>query len=403
MDYIFRIKMEMAMNLAWRRILCVLALAVTSLAGAPLAHGQARPAEQAGQKPILSEEAFKNVQVLRGIPVKEFMETMGFFAASLSLNCTDCHGGASASSWANYATDTDLPLKQMARRMVVMVNTINSANFAGARSVTCYTCHRGNQHPKVIPSLAAQYAEPPDEDPDEVEPIPGARVTVTPEQILDKYIQAAGGAAALAKLTSFTGKGTYEGFDSDFAAVPVDVYAKAPNMRATVVHMSAGESTTTFDGREAWAAAPLDLVPVPLMSLTGSNLEGARLDAQLTFPGQIKQVLTDWRAGFPTVTIDGRAMDVIEGKTPGGVRVKLYFDKQTGLLARQAHFTPTMVGTVATHVAYSDYRPVAGVQVPFEWQVTWVDGQSTIKLTSLQPNVPIDAARFAKPAPPTPR
>src|SRR5437016_6437307 len=68
------------------------------------------------QKPQLSEDAFKNVQVLRGIPVKEFMETMGFFAASLSLNCTDCHGDASASSWANYATDT--PLKNTARRMV---------------------------------------------------------------------------------------------------------------------------------------------------------------------------------------------------------------------------------------------------------------------------------------------
>src|ERR1041385_4408527 len=93
------------------------------------------------QKPQLSEEAFKNVQVLRGIPVKEFMETMGFFSASLSLNCTDCHGDASASDWSQYATDT--PLKATARRMVLMVNALNKANFGGARSVTCYTCHRG--------------------------------------------------------------------------------------------------------------------------------------------------------------------------------------------------------------------------------------------------------------------
>src|SRR5262245_1126284 len=57
-------------------------------------------------RPQLAEEAFKNIQVLRGIPVKEFMETMGFFSASLSLNCTDCHGDASASDWAQYATDT---------------------------------------------------------------------------------------------------------------------------------------------------------------------------------------------------------------------------------------------------------------------------------------------------------
>src|SRR5947207_13393977 len=103
--------------------------AIACLLSAASLHSQARPQ--------LSEEAFKNVQVLRGIPIKEFMETMGFFAASLSLNCTDCHGDASASDWSQYATDT--PLKLVARRMIVMVNALNKANFAGMPSVTCYT------------------------------------------------------------------------------------------------------------------------------------------------------------------------------------------------------------------------------------------------------------------------
>jgi len=80
----------------------------------------------------------------------------------------------------------------------------------------------------------------------------------------------------------------------------------------------------------------------------------------------------------------------------------LYFDRLTGLLVRQARFTDTKVGQVTTHVIYSDYRlvPGAGVKVPFKWQVTWVDGQSTIQLTSFQPNAKIDSARFAKPAAP---
>jgi photosynthetic reaction center cytochrome c subunit len=389
------------MNLAREPIPCVAALVLACLLGPALAYGQTRPTtDQAAQKPLLSEEAFKNIQVLRGIPAKEFMETMGFFAASLSLNCSDCHGEDSGSDWANYATDT--PLKQTARRMVVMVTAINKANFEGTRSVTCYTCHRGNQRPKVIPSLAQQYAEPPDEDPDELEPIPGARITVTAQQILDKYIQALGGAAALTKMTSFTGKGTYEGFDSDFSEVPVDVYAKGPDLRATVVHMKGGDSTATYDGHDAWAAGPATLVPIPVVQLFGGGLLGARLDAQLTFPGQIKQILTDLRAGFPPLTIDGHAVDVIDGKMPEGVRVKLYFDKQTSLLVRQARFTDTPVGTIATHVIYSDYRPVAGVKIPFQWQVTWVDGQGTIKLTAVQANAAIDATKFAKPAPPPP-
>ena len=54
------------------------------LLGTALARGQTGAAAPAQQTPMLSEQAFKDVQVLRGIPVKEFMETMGFFAASLS-------------------------------------------------------------------------------------------------------------------------------------------------------------------------------------------------------------------------------------------------------------------------------------------------------------------------------
>ena len=84
----------------------------------------------------MSEDAFKNIQVLRGIPVNEFMGTMGFFSASLSMNCIDCHVTESAGNWDRYADDT--PLKQTARRMVLMENLINRADFGAMRKVTCY-------------------------------------------------------------------------------------------------------------------------------------------------------------------------------------------------------------------------------------------------------------------------
>ena len=390
------------MNLSRGAVVYGVGLAMACVLLTAGVYAQARPAGQPGdQKPQLSEEAFKNVRVLRGIPVKEFMGTMGFFAASLSLNCTDCHGGASASDWANYAIDT--PLKNRARLMIAMVKSINDANFGGRPFVTCYTCHRGSQKPKVIPSLAVQYGEPAPDDPDEIEVLPEApRQAATPDQVLDKYIQAVGGAPALAKLTSFTAKGTYEGFDSDFGKVPVDVYAKAPNLRATVAHMLGGDATSTYDGREAWQAGPATLTPVPLMPLVGADLGGARLDAQLFFPGQIKQLLTNWRADFPATTIENKPVQVVQGLMPDGTRVKLYFDKASGLLVRQTRYATTAVGTIPTHIIYSDYRelPGVGVKIPFSWQLTWVDGQSTINITSVQPNAAIDAARFAKPAPP---
>ena len=104
----------------------------------------------APQRPPMAEEVFKNIQVLKGIPVDEFMGTMGFYSASLGLNCTDCHVEESGGSWARYADDNRL--KQMARVMTVMVNTINKTNFCGRQVVTCNTCHRGSSKPNVMPS-----------------------------------------------------------------------------------------------------------------------------------------------------------------------------------------------------------------------------------------------------------
>ena len=117
------------------------------------------------------------------------------------------------------------------------------------------------------------------------------------------------------------------------------------------------------------------------------------------FPGAIKQLLTGWRADFPPVSIDGKPVFVVQGMIER-VPVKLYFDRATGLLVRQTRYAPTAVGTVPTHVTYSDYRevPGLGIKIPFSWQSTWVDGQYTVKLESVQPNAAVDAARFAKPA-----
>src|SRR5213596_1572459 len=97
---------------------------VCLVAGIATANGQA--AQQ--QRPQLAEEVFKNVQIIKGIPVDEFMDTMGMFAASLSFNCVDCHTLQSVGSWDKFADDT--PLKQTARKMMLMVNAINKDNFS---------------------------------------------------------------------------------------------------------------------------------------------------------------------------------------------------------------------------------------------------------------------------------
>jgi len=121
-----------------------------------IAGGWTGLAGQTSDKQPLAEDVFKNVQVLKGIPVSEFMATMGFFSASLGLNCVYCHVAESLQDWQKFADD--VPRKRMARTMIQMVDTLNKASFGGRHVITCYSCHHGNERPKDMPSLALQYA-----------------------------------------------------------------------------------------------------------------------------------------------------------------------------------------------------------------------------------------------------
>jgi outer membrane lipoprotein-sorting protein len=238
----------------------------------------------------------------------------------------------------------------------------------------------------------------PSSEPDEVlQQFPG---TPSADQILDKYIQAVGGAQRLAGLTSIVAKGTYRNYD-DFETYPLDVIAKSPNQRTEIRHTPYGDFTTTYDGRAGWMAAPEEFKPLPVLGLTGGNLEGAGVDAKLLFPGRIKQALSQWLVG-PVTVIDDHDVQIVQGNSAPGFPVKLYFDVETGLLLRSVRYSESPVGRVPTQVDYADYRDVSGIKIPFKWTATWTDGRSVFELSSVQVNVPIDAARFAKPAPPTP-
>jgi hypothetical protein len=364
---------------------------ITWVLSVAVAAGQAAP-----PRPPMAEEVFKDVQVLKGIPVDRFMGTMGFFSASLGLNCTDCHVEQSGGDWARYADNT--ALKQAARRMMLMVNGINQTNFGGRQVVTCDTCHRGTNRPNVMPSLALLYGSPPPVEPGEL--FRQAAGQPSADQILDKYLQALGGPERVAGLKSVVATGTFMGY-GEGEQRPLEIFANAQGQRTTIVHGGLGDTTTTLDGRFSWIAGPPSERPVPLLALTGQELDGVKLEAALFFPTHIKESLTNWRVGVPT-SIDDHDVKVVQGTTAGGGTATLCFDDKTGLLVRMVRFAESPVGRIVTQVDVSDYRDVSGVKMPFQWTVTWLDGRSQYELSAVKPNVPIDAARFATPAPSTP-
>jgi hypothetical protein len=348
-------------------------------------------AGQAGPPPgpQMSESVFKNILILKGIPVDEFMDTMGMFAASLGYDCVSCHSPNISTDRSAFALAT--PQIQRARQMIVMMNTINKTYFGGEPRVSCFTCHRAQYRPEIIPSLALQYGEFM-EDPSAMRIFPDDRET--PDQVFDRYIQALGGAQRLAALTSFVARGTFEGFNTGANQFPIEIAASAPNRRTQVVRAPDGEGVKTFDGSTVWVAEGWR--PLPLMPLSGGNLEAARLEAMVSFPAGLRQAFSRWQVS--STAIDGRTMRLLQGSNEGQLPVNFYFE-ESGLLARIVRWNRTATGTVPMQFDYSDYRDVAGVKIPFRTVLTWTDGRNITVLNEVMPNARIDPARFARPAP----
>ena len=149
--------------------------------------------------------------------------------------------------------------------------------------------------------------------------------------------------------------------------------------------------------------------------LSGVELDGAMLDAELGFPGQIKQVLSNLRVSLPTTISDltgpssqtstesgtglgqDRAVNVVQGTGPRGMLATLYFDQKSGLLLRMVRYGKTQIGRIPTQIDYSDYRDAGGVKMPFHLTFAWLDGRDAIQLSEIQTNVPIDEAKFGRP------
>ena len=215
--------------------------------------------------------------------------------------------------------------------------------------------------------------------------------------MFNRYIEAVGGAQRTSAITSYVAKGTYSGFDTEHMKTPIEIYAKAPNQRTQIVHALFGDKISVFDGAAGWYSTADK--PVPLMTLTGGNLDGVRIDALISFPAHVREIATNWRVG--AANIGDQEVRVVQG-TSNKQNVNLYFDETSGLLIRMVRHSDTIVGRVPIQLDFADYRDVDGVKWPFKLSAVWTDNEVTTELTSIQVNTAIDAARFNRPAPAPP-
>ncbi len=323
-----------------------------------------------------------NVKLLKDLPESQLFITMNFMRASLGVSCAYCHLN-SGDKW-EWAKD-DKPAKQTALKHIQMTMDLNKPNFAGQPVITCNTCHQGQPRPNALPSLPQMAPEggPAGLKPDVVFP--------TTDQILDKYIQALGGRAAIEKVKSRVMKGSQTGFDG--AAFSLEIYREAPNKFFSQVTRPQGLILQGYNGTTGWIKNPRGL-----RELTGDELEEIRLRAEFYEPLKLK----DMYPGLKPIAkerIGDREVFVLESDTGKTKITRLFFDTQTGLLLRRLTIGKNILAPVPDQIDYEDYRDVDGVKLPFAIRQSFVDPWIgwIQKFTEIKNNVAIDPVKFDAP------
>jgi hypothetical protein len=331
----------------------------------PPAAEQDRPAEQ----------VFKNIKVLTGMPASQLMPVMHLMRTSLGTRCDYCH----VTEGNRYDLDSKEE-KETARQMIRMVLAINKDNFEGKTAVTCNTCHRGLEHPVRVPPIGqGQFA---DTTRGTAAAETGREKLPSAAEVLDRYLQALGGRAALEAVKSRVSRGTLLRMQVLDAGTPkaravnrgqedpFEIVQQAPDRITVTVGPPGQQMVQRVEGASGTVKGPHGESPM-------TPQEIARLVEKTDLRKELK--LRD-RADKARVT--GReSLDGVGGKDVLVLRIKMddgssqlfYFDAGTGLLRRQIVYQQTVLGPDPEQTDFDDYRDVGGVKVPFVVKTSYLD------------------------------
>jgi outer membrane lipoprotein-sorting protein len=213
------------------------------------------------------------------------------------------------------------------------------------------------------------------------------------DQILDKYVQALGGKAAIEKVTSTASKGTFD-IAAFGASGSAEIWEKAPNKTSLRLDIPGfGLVLSAFNGTVAWSQDPQS----GFREKTGAELAAAKLDADFYKPLKLKQL-------YPKITVKGKEKVgdkdayVLIATPAEGAAETWYFDAASGLLSRMDIERESPEGKMAVQVFQEDYKDVGGIKVPHTVRQITSAFTIVIKLDEVKQNVAIDETKFNKPA-----
>jgi hypothetical protein len=210
------------------------------------------------------------------------------------------------------------------------------------------------------------------------------------ESVVKKAVKAAGGEKAMRRVISRLAEGTItrqrDGATGRFRAT-----ATRPNLYAVSTEVGGFESSEGYNGKSGWRRDSRQ----GLRTLTGA--ESADFQAEALYRNNLLLHLKKEKAKLSyggQAVVGGRAAHAVTLTTPRGVRLKLYFDAESGLPVKEE----IPAGAVTKVYEFADYRAVNGVQEPFAVTLTATTDAGSekfeIKLDRVGHNQPAPSALF---------
>ncbi len=345
-----------------------------------------------------ADKAYMNVEVLGNIPADQLLPAMRYMTFALGVRCDYCHVQD------KFESDEKAP-KKRAREMMKMMFAIDNGSFGGHRAVTCYTCHRGAAKAANVPTLsdvtsvasapAASVAAPAGDatKPASSPAATSATASALPsaQEIIEKYIQALGGHAAIQKIETRVDTGSLEVTSHNMHS-KIETYRKAPEKLLIIVHGPRGDISQGYDGTIGWQQRGGEVE-----ELSGDDLIRLK-DSAAFVPGMNLKKNYAHLEVKDIAKIDGRDAYRVIAARASGTSDQYCFDAQSGLLLRVSTEIDSPLGAIPQDAYYEDYRDVSGVKVPFLIRIVRADGVTIYKWEQIQANIPVDSRLFEKPA-----
>jgi outer membrane lipoprotein-sorting protein len=226
----------------------------------------------------------------------------------------------------------------------------------------------------------------------------------TADEVVEKHLAALGGREALGKLTSRRSTGTVTiATTGGNLSGPIEVSVKAPNkvrvfMQLDLSAMGIADKMTVEQKFDGTAGRALNSMQGDF-DITGNQLDNLRNNV---FPTS----LLNYKAAGTTLELQpktqlaGKDVIVLVATPKAGSAVRMFLDAATHLLVRtRVYVNSPQMGEFDQIAEFSDYRPMDGVNVPFQIVNSNPSQTGTITLTKVEHNVPMDDAIFKATAP----